>query len=348
MKRKNVALLLSGGVDSSYCAYLLKEQGYDVQGIYLKLHERNELHEVNIRNIQKVSEYLGFPYHVLEAQELFKKFVYDEFVQGYKEGRTPNPCAMCNPRVKFGFALTQAIEMGCEYIATGHYARVENGRIKEAADKHKDQSYFLFGISQEAIDKVIFPLGDFIKEDIKPIALKKLPWLGTLETYKESQEICFVESSYIDVLKRHVNVEQEGEILNTEGKKIGSHKGYMQYTIGKRKGFRIDGAHTPHYVLSINPQENQIIVGEKEELAKNHVFAHPLSLPKNFSTMECAIKIRYRSPKTPAFVRLNKQGQLEAILKENAYGVANGQALVMYDGDIVLGGGFIVDSSCRQ
>ncbi len=341
---KKVALLMSGGVDSSYCAYLLQEQGFHVTGIYLKLHTRDDLHEQNIRNIAKAAEFLGIKYEVLDAQTLFKQFVYDEFIKGYQEGRTPNPCAMCNPRMKFGFAFTQAMNMGCDYIATGHYARVQDGRIKEAFDKVKDQSYFLFGISQEAINKVIFPLGNFRKEDIKPIALAKLPWLGSLETYKDSQEICFVEKDYVDILKRHLDVDTEGDIVDTEGKKIGKHKGYMQYTIGKRKGFFVDGAHTPHYVLSINPRENQLIVGSKEELAKNLVYAEPIALPNDFSEMECAVKIRYKSPKTKALVRIGKTGQLEAYLKEHAYGVANGQALVLYDDDLVLGGGFISHS----
>ncbi|MDE7216969.1 MAG: 7-cyano-7-deazaguanine synthase, partial [Helicobacter sp.] len=221
---KKVALLMSGGVDSSYCAYLLKEQGYEIHGIYLKLHGREELHAANIRNIQKASAHLGFGYDVLDAQELFKEHVYNEFVRGYQEGRTPNPCAMCNPRMKFGFAFAKAMEMGCDYIATGHYARVAKGRIREAFDSRKDQSYFLFGIPQEAIDRVIFPLGEMLKQDIKPIALAKLPWLGNIETYKESQEICFVEKDYVDVLRQHVSVEQTGEIMNTQGQRIGTHK----------------------------------------------------------------------------------------------------------------------------
>ncbi|MDE7217402.1 MAG: tRNA 2-thiouridine(34) synthase MnmA, partial [Helicobacter sp.] len=247
-------------------------------------------------------------------------------------------------RMKFGFAFAKAMEMGCDYIATGHYARVAKGRIREAADARKDQSYFLFGIPQEAIDRVIFPLGEMLKQDIKPIALAKLPWLGNIETYKESQEICFVEKDYVDVLRQHVSVEQAGEIMNTQGQTIGTHKGYMQYTIGKRKGFFVNGAHTPHYVLAIHPKENQIVVGTKDELAKNRVLANPLALPHDFTSRECMVKIRYRSPKTPASVHLDSRGQLIANLKEHAYGVANGQALVLYDGDLVLGGGFIVHS----
>ncbi|RAX57325.1 tRNA 2-thiouridine(34) synthase MnmA [Helicobacter monodelphidis] len=341
---KKVALLMSGGVDSSYCAYLLKEQGYEVLGVYLKLHRREELHTQNIRNIQKASEKLNINYTILEFQELFSKFVYEEFITSYKEGRTPNPCAICNPQMKFGFALQKALELGYPNIATGHYARIENGRIKEAYDKNKDQSYFLFGISQDAINRVIFPLGHSIKAEIKPTALEKLPWLGSLETYKDSQEICFVETNYIDILKKHYPVDTIGDIVDKKGNKIGQHQGYMQYTIGKRKGFRVDGAHTPHYVIGIHPQNNQITVGSKEDLAKNLVHAKPVSLPKDFKQIECSVKIRYRSPKIPATVFLNANGQLEARLKEKAYGVANGQALVLYDNDCIIGGGFISHS----
>ena len=191
-------------------------------------------------------------------------------------------------------------------------------------------------------------MGDKKKEEIKPIALKELPWLGTLETYKDSQEICFVETSYIDILKKHHKTEQKGDVLDSKGNKIGTHKGYMQYTIGKRKGFTIKGALTPHYVLKINPQDNTIIAGSKEELATNKVQALNLSLPKEWfqdnKVFDCEVKIRYKSHKIPAQIILTNNGNQDIItanLKESAYGIANGQALVLYDGNEVLGGGFI-------
>ena len=345
---KKVLLLMSGGVDSSYCAYLLQKQGYSVYGIYLKLHNKDEKHQYYTQNIQKCSEYLKIPYQIVDERELFKKSVYDYFVESYKQGLTPNPCAICNPNVKFHIAFKLAKELNCDFVATGHYAQIQNGRIAQAVDTHKDQSYFLFGLKQEWIDRIIFPLGDKKKEEIKPIALKELPWLGTLETYKDSQEICFVENSYIDILQKHYNTNKTGDVLDSKGNKIGTHKGYMQYTIGKRKGFTIKGALTPHYVLKINPKENTIIVGDKEELATTQVQALNLSLPqewfKDKRQIDCEVKIRYKSHKIPAKISLenkNNQNIITAHLKEAAYGVANGQALVLYEGNQVLGGGFI-------
>lgn len=340
-----IALLMSGGVDSSYCAYLLKSRGYEVVGIYLKLHDKEEKHQVFIQNCLKVSSNLGIEFHIIEAQKEFKQKVYDEFILSYQRGETPNPCALCNPLMKFGLALQKAREMGCEKIATGHYARIGEintiKRIREALDPSKDQSYFLYALSQNAIDDLIFPLGDYLKVNVKKEAFEAMPWLGSLETYRESQEICFVETDYIDILKKSLNVEQKGVVKNLKGEIVGEHKGYMQYTIGKRKGFSVKGALTPHYVLSIDAKNNEIIVGEKEDLATTQVKAINKSL-ENFEDGEYEIKIRYRSQKSKAYVKLEENGIITATLIEPVYGVAKGQALVVYLGDCVLGGGVII------
>lgn len=335
-----IALLMSGGIDSSYSAYLLKNQGHEVIGIYLKLHEDEKKHAINIANIEKVSHHLGIQTHILDAKALFKEHVYDYFVRSYEQGLTPNPCAFCNPKMKFGFAFEKAMEMGCERIATGHYARVENGHIKEAFDMSKDQSYFLFGLKKEVIEKIIFPLGDMCKVDIKPIALEKLPWLGTLETYKESQEICFVTDTYIEILKKHINVDQKGFVKDVEGKVIGEHKGYMHYTIGKRKGLTINGAHDPHFVVNIDAKTNTVIAGTKEDLLQTKVIAENFSLGEDFKEGEYAVKVRYRSPKTKAHVKI-ENGKIIAELEEGVFGLASGQALVVYQDDLVVGGGWI-------
>ncbi|PAF42640.1 tRNA 2-thiouridine(34) synthase MnmA [Helicobacter sp. 11S03491-1] len=340
-----VALLMSGGVDSSYSAYLLKSQGYEILGIYLKLHNKEIKHEMFLRNCHRVSENLGFEFRVIDAQEEFKDVVYNEFIASYKRGETPNPCALCNPLMKFGLALDFALQSGCEKIATGHYARIKEvegiKRIQEARDKSKDQSYFLYAISQEAINRLIFPLGDMLKEEIKPKAFEVMPWLGSLETYKESQEICFVETDYIDILKKHTQVDQEGIVKDIGGNIVGKHKGYMQYTIGKRKGFSVKGAHEPHFVVKINPKENEIIVGKKEDLATSYVEAINKSLLESFNGGEYKVKIRYRS--TPSEAKILIIGdKIIAELKEPVYGVAKGQALVVYQDDRVLGGGVIV------
>ncbi len=335
-----IALLMSGGVDSSYCAYLLKNEGHEVIGIYLKLHEDEKKHSINIANIEKVSRHLGIQTHIIDAKALFKEHVYDYFVRSYEQGLTPNPCAFCNPKMKFGFAFEKALEFGCEKIATGHYARVKDGHIQEAYDMSKDQSYFLFGLKKEVIEKILFPLGGMKKEDIKPIALEKLPWLGTLETYKESQEICFVTDTYIEILKKHLDVDQKGVVKDASGKVIGEHKGYMHYTIGKRKGLTINGAHEPHFVIGIDATTNTVIAGEKEELLQKRVVAQNFSLPADFAEGTYGVKVRYRSPQAKAYVKIEGE-KITAELEDGVYGLASGQALVVYKDDLVLGGGWI-------
>jgi len=331
---------MSGGIDSSYSAHLLKQAGHEVVGIYLKLHEDEKKHAVNIANIEKVSHHLGIKTHIIDAKALFKEHVYDYFVRSYEQGLTPNPCAFCNPRMKFGFAFEKAMEMGCEKIATGHYARIKEGHIQEAYDMSKDQSYFLFGLKKEVIEKILFPLGGMKKEDIKPIALEKLPWLGTLETYKESQEICFVTDTYIEVLKKHLNVDQKGVVKDTDGNVIGEHKGYMHYTIGKRKGLTINGAHDPHFVVGIDAKTNTVVAGTKEELLQKRVVAQNFSLPADFKEGTYGVKVRYRSPQAKAHVKIEGD-KIIAELETGVYGLASGQALVVYQDDLVLGGGWI-------
>lgn len=343
MSKNKVALLMSGGVDSSYSAYLLQQRGFEVLGLYLKLHTKEEKHNIFIENCKKVSQNLNFEFKVIEAKEEFKKNVYDEFIKSYELGITPNPCAMCNPLIKFGLALNKAIELGCEFIATGHYARIAtingNKYIQEAVDKTKDQSYFLYAISQDAINRLIFPLGDMLKENVKKDAFKILPFLGNLQTYKESQEICFVEKDYIDILERHTEVHKVGNVVDTNGNVIGTHKGYMQYTIGKRKGFNIKGASEPHFAIQINPKKNEIVVGKKEELKVDIVHANNKTLG-NVSG-DYKVKVRYRSNPTDAFISIN-EGIIQAKLKESIYSVAKGQALVIYDDNVVIGGGTII------
>lgn len=342
-----VLLLMSGGVDSSYCAYILQKQGYEVEGMYLRLHDCEEKHAKYLKNIKACENFLNIKCQVVDAKEAFKQKVYDYFVDSYEKGQTPNPCAMCNPHIKFSIAFELANQLGCEFVATGHYARITNGKIAQARDPHKDQSYFLFALKPEWIERIIFPLGEEIKAELKPKALSMLPWLGTLETYKDSQEICFVDKTYIEVLKKHTQVEKEGAVLNTQGQKIGTHKGYMQYTIGKRKGFNVLGSHTPNYVLSINPKDNTIVVGAKELLAQTKVYSKLSSLnPKAMELakdgkLECEAKIRYKSNKEKVCVSL-QDDMLIAEFKNPVYGVAKGQALVLYQQEEVLGGGFIV------
>ena len=254
---------------------------------------------------------------------------------------------MCNPNIKFGLGLEKALQFGCDYIASGHYARIKNvngtNYIQEAIDKTKDQSYFLFGIGKEAKDRLIFPLGDKLKQDIKIEAFAAMPWFGELEEYKDSQEICFVDKDYINTISKDVNVDQIGLIKDKNGNIVGEHKGYMHYTIGKRKGLNIKGSHTPSYVLDINANDNTVIIGDKEDLKKTKITAKITSLD-NIQSGIYDIKIRYRSKSIKAQINID-DNIITATPLEDVYGVANGQALVIYKDDIVLGGGFIESSS---
>lgn len=343
--KKKVALLMSGGVDSSYSAYLLREK-YEVMGIYLKLHSNEKKHKFFIDKCQKVAKNLNINFHILDLQEAFKKIVYDYFLQSYKNAKTPNPCAMCNPFIKFGLGLEAALKLGADFIASGHYARIENiagkNHIKEAFDKSKDQSYFLFGISQFAKDRLIFPLGDKLKENVKKEAFTAMPWFGELEEYKDSQEICFVEKDYIDTISKEMQVAKEGIIKDKFGNKIGTHKGYMQYTIGKRKGLNIPLSLKAQFVLSIDAKNNEIIVGDREDLLKKEIVAEGFE-NCDLNNGDYTIKIRYKSQALKAKVRFSGK-KIYAFLPDGVYGVANGQGLVVYKDDIVMCGGFIESS----
>lgn len=336
---------MSGGIDSSYSAYLLKQK-YDVCGIYLKLHNKEEKHKFFIDKCNIVAKNLDIDFKVIDLQKEFNEFVYRYFVDSYKNAQTPNPCAMCNPYIKFGLALEKALSFGCEYIASGHYARIKNingvNYIQEAIDKTKDQSYFLFGISKEAKDKLIFPLGDKIKVDVKKEAFQAMTWFGELEDYKDSQEICFVEKDYIHTISNDVDVNISGILKDKDGNIVGEHKGYMHYTIGKRKGLNVRGSHTPSYVLDINASDNIVVIGTKEDLKKSQITAKILSLD-NFIDGIYDIKIRYRSKSIKADIKII-DNKIIATPIDDIYGVANGQALVIYKDDIVLGGGFIESS----
>ncbi len=337
---------MSGGVDSSYSAYLLK-QNYIVNGFYLKLHNKEEKHDFYIEKCKKVAKNLDIKFNIIDLQEEFHKIIYQYFVDSYKIAQTPNPCAMCNPNIKFGLALEEALKLGCDYIASGHYARIKNingnNYIQEAIDKTKDQSYFLFGISKKAKDRLIFPLGDKLKQNIKIEAFKAMPWFGELEEYKDSQEICFVDKDYINTISKDIDVNKTGLIKDKQGNIVGEHKGYMHYTIGKRKGLNIKGSHAPSYVLDINANDNVVIVGNKEDLKKTKIVAKITSLD-NVKSGIYDIKIRYRSKSIKAQIDINGD-KIIATPLEDVFGVANGQALVVYKDDIVLGGGFIESSN---
>ncbi len=328
---------ISGGVDSAVTAYLLKQKGYEVIGIYMKMHEGH--HEENLKKIEYLSKKIGFKYVIEDVREKFRKEVYEYFVRSYEEGATPNPCAMCNKQIKFGIFMNFLEKYNCQKAATGHYVRCDGKFLYEAKDKKKDQSYFLFAIKKDILPKLLFPLGDYLKDDVKKIAAEI--GLENLAKGKESQDICFIENSYIDVLKYHFNPDKQGKVIDKRGKKIGTHKGYAHYTIGQRKGFRLFKSHKPQYVIGIDAKSNTLIVGDKEDLAKKKVFLKGVNLFINEKFFKCEAKVRYRAPKIPAIVRMETKSKAIVDFKEGVIGVAKGQACVFYDKDKLLGGGWI-------
>ncbi|EAI5622591.1 tRNA 2-thiouridine(34) synthase MnmA [Campylobacter upsaliensis] len=335
-----ILVAMSGGVDSTVTAYKLKQAGHEVIGCYMKLHGKSGYHEENIAKVEKVAKFLQIPYHILDLQEDFKAKVYMPFINTYKEGKTPNPCALCNRFIKLGKLLEFAKSLGCEKLATGHYARLENGCIKVAVDESKDQSYFLANANKEALQYLIFPLGEMKKEDVKKFA-STIEVLKSFATQKESSEICFVENTYVDVLEQFMDTKIKGEVLDSSGKVVGEHNGYMHYTIGKRRGFEVRGAHEPHFVLKINPKENQIVVGTKEELKTKEFKLENINLFIDKKAFNCEVKIRYRSKSVPCEVLVDENLNAQISLKEPVYGLASGQMAVFYEEDRVIASGFI-------
>jgi tRNA-specific 2-thiouridylase len=332
-----VLLGISGGVDSAVSAYLLKQKGYEVIGIYMKMHKLD--HSQNLKKIEKLSKKIGFEYIVEDVEEEFKKEVYEYFVRSYEEGSTPNPCAMCNIKIKFGIFMKFLEKYNCDKAATGHYVRNDGEFLYEAKDKNKDQSYFLFGIKKEVLPKLIFPLGNYSKDEIKAIA--KEIGLDEFASQKESQDICFIDTNYIDVLKNHFKPEKKGAVIDKKGKKIGYHKGYAFYTIGQRKGFNLFKSHKPQYVIGIDSKMNKLIVGDKADLEKRVVFLKGVNLFIDKNEFSSFVKVRYRAPKIPAIVKMESKSKAVVKLFEPAIGVAKGQACVFYEGEKLLGGGWI-------
>ena len=338
MKGK-VLVGMSGGVDSTVTAILLQKEGYEVEGVYMKLHHKPGYHEENFTKAERVAEYLGIKVHFLDLSESFKDKVYDYFVESYKEGFTPNPCVMCNRTIKFGKMVEFADTVGAEYVATGHYIKCDGEFIYMAQDPNKDQSYFLCEVKKEVLPRLIFPLGTWVKPDVKAYAAN-IEVLQDFATQAESSEICFVENTYDEILAKHMKIDMPGETIDTEGNVVGTHKGYMHYTIGKRRGFTVDGAHDPHFVLEIKPETNHIVVGTKEKLEENTFEVKQLNLFKDLTSFSCTVKVRYRTQAVPCQVVIS-DGRAKVTLDESVFGLAKGQIAAFYEGDKLLAGGVI-------
>lgn len=356
--RHRIVVAMSGGVDSSVAAALLKEEGHEVIGISMQVWDYSKFTAPegetfgtccsldDIYDARRVAEQVGIPFYVVNFEEEFQRLVIDDFVEEYFRGRTPNPCVRCNERIKFALLLHKARELGADYLATGHYARItrdDAGRfhLLRGLDPGKDQSYFLFTLTQEQLGRVLFPLGGMTKQEARRLAAH----YGLRVAEKgESQEICFVpDNDYVRFLEEERGAGHlTGEIVDRAGTVLGRHEGTYRYTVGQRRGLGI--AHPqPLYVVGIDAERRQVIVGPKEELLASGLVAGNVTwvIPSEGETVEATCKIRYRHQPVPCTVTVLAGGRAAVRFRQPEKSVTPGQAVVFYDGDEVLGGGWI-------
>jgi tRNA-specific 2-thiouridylase len=353
--KKRVVVAMSGGVDSSVAACLLKEQGYEVIGATMRIWKGDDRNNpygccgvLHVEDARRVAQQIGIPFYVLNLEEEFERDVIRYFCDEYGEGRTPNPCILCNEKVKFGTFAKKALGLEADYLSTGHYARVEyekrSGRIllKKGSDRKKDQSYVLFSLSQDQLGRALFPLGEYRKEEVRRKALD----LGLrVHDKPESQEVCFIEEdSYHPFLQERLKGAIEpGPILDRSGKMLGTHKGVMFYTIGQRRGLGMARG-IPLYVIGIDRGKNAIIVGEEKDVFADTFTVDSLNWianPREKSHLTAQVKIRYNHPGSAAVLSWTGDDELKVRFSTPQKAITPGQAAVFYDGDTVLGGGWI-------
>jgi len=363
-----VAVAMSGGVDSSVVVKILKDQGHDCVGLFLKLwsdptsgascRKENRCCDYEaLEDARMVAAKLNIPFYVIDAKVEFKKEVVDYFLEEYKNLRTPNPCIVCNETIKFDLLLKKALSIGCEKLATGHYARIEDGKLLKSVDETKDQSYMLYRLNQSQLSKVLFPIGEMKKKDVRELAVK---WNLPVKEKPESQEICFfADRDYRAFLHRYLDEKyfQSGDIVDTNGKVIGKHDGLLNYTIGQRRlidqlqvsSFKLQADKKPLYVIGFDSKKNRLIVGNDEEVYKKEMVVGNLNWIspeaqklKSLEASSLSVKIRYRhlDVEVKSIEQLkNKTIRVVFVKKQRA--ITPGQSAVFYSSNQVLGGGII-------
>jgi tRNA (5-methylaminomethyl-2-thiouridylate)-methyltransferase len=351
-----IVVAMSGGVDSSVAAALLAEQGHEVIGLSMQLYDQSEGQTSfgsccsieDLHDARRVAAAIGIPHYIVNFEKQFNEQVVSNFVHEYAAGRTPLPCAHCNSDLKFATLAEKARGFGADAVATGHYARVErdaDGRLllRRGVDNGKDQSYFLFSLTQEQLAGALFPVGDLPKDEVRRYARRRrLP----VADKPDSQEICFIpDNDYRSFVTRSVpDAAREGALVDESGRVLGTHAGIHRFTVGQRKGLGLASATgTPMYVLALRPEEQQVVVGPKASLKRTSLTASGVNwiVEEPAETLRVTAQIRHRHEAAPATVRSLGDGRAEAVFDESQLAITPGQAVVFYDGDAVVGGGWI-------
>jgi len=357
MNEKSALVAMSGGVDSSVAALLMKTRGYDTSGVTLKLYVPDDIriNEDNsccsaseVLDAQSVAESLGIPFYIIDFGDNFKKKVIDKFVDSYMKGETPNPCVDCNRDIKFKEIHRFAKEKDINYVVTGHYARIEYDNVlrkfllKKGLDNSKDQSYVLYNLTQEQLAHTLFPVGELSKAEVRKLAEDN----NFINANKpDSQDICFVkDGDYLNFIESYTGHKcKPGNFINFDGNVLGKHKGVEGYTIGQRKGLGVS-AETPLYVISKNVDKNTVVLGQDNMLYSKMLIARDpnfITIDNFSSSLKVSAKIRYKQVETPAYIHPEENGLIRVEFEKEQRAITSGQAVVFYDGDVVIGGATI-------